>query len=196
MVVLVVLIVLILVSPYVYQQCCKDTTINPKEFNNALAVLAKAKKSQGDDHAAAAPTFAKKAASGIIIELNAADSAKLTGLRGIGPAFAMRIIRYRDRLGGFYWKEQLKEVFGLDSAAYAGLQAQVKVDPSQVKKILINKVTFEGLSHFPYLTYKQMNAIINFREQHGAYSSIDDMKNIAILDKGILSKIEPYIVFK
>jgi DNA uptake protein ComE-like DNA-binding protein len=161
-----------------------------------LAVLAKAKKSQADDHPAAAPVFAKKAAPGVVIELNSADSAKLTGLRGIGPSFAMRIVRYRDRLGGFYRKEQLEEVFGLDSATYAGLQAQVKVDPLQVKKIHINKITFEGLSHFPYLTYKQMNAIINFREQHGAYASIGDMKNIAILDESVLHKIEPYITFK
>jgi DNA uptake protein ComE-like DNA-binding protein len=196
MLVLVVLIVLILVSPYVYQQFRKDTTINPKEFNNALAVLAKAKKSQADDHTSTAPVFAKKAAPGVIIELNSADSAKLTGLPGIGSSFAMRIIRYRDRLGGFYRKEQLKEVFGLDSGTYAGLQAQVKVDPAQVKKILVNSVTFEGLSHFPYLSYKQMNAIINFREQHGPYASINDMKNIAILDESVLRKIEPYITFK
>jgi len=197
MVVLVVLIVLILVSPYIYQQFRKDTTINPKEFNNALAVLARAKKSPGDDHpSSAVPVFAKKAAPGTVIELNTADSAKLTGLPGMGPSFAMRIIRYRNRLGGFYHKEQLKEVFGLDSGTYSSLQGQVKVDPSQVKKIPVNSATFEQLSHFPYLNYKQMNAIINFREQHGSYASIDDMKNIAILDESVLHKIEPYITFK
>ena len=36
-----------------------------------------------------------------IVNLNSADSAELDGLRGIGPAFALRIIRYRDLLGGF-----------------------------------------------------------------------------------------------
>jgi DNA uptake protein ComE-like DNA-binding protein len=90
----------------------------------------------------------------------------------------------------------LKEVFGLDSSTYSGLQAQVRVDASHVKKIPVNSVTFEGLSHFPYLTYKQMNAIIQFRDQHGEYESLGDMKNIAILNEGILRKIEPYLVFK
>lgn len=196
MVVLITLIALILAAPYVYQLCRKDNTINAKEFDNALAVLDKAKKSQADDYADNAAITYKKAAPGIVIELNTADSAKLTGLHGIGPSFAMRIIRYRDRLGGFYSKEQLKEVFGLDSVTYAGLQAQVKVDPSHIKKIPVNEVSFEGLSRFPYLSYKQMNAIINFRDQHGDYASLDDMKNIAILNEGILRKIEPYIVFK
>jgi competence protein ComEA len=49
-----------------------------------------------------------------VVELNAADSAKLTTIDGIGGAFAKRIIYYRERLGGFIAKEQLKEVFGID----------------------------------------------------------------------------------
>jgi DNA uptake protein ComE-like DNA-binding protein len=40
-----------------------------------------------------------------------------------------------------------------------------------------------------------MNAIIQFGEQHGDYTSLADMKNIAILNDGILRKIEPYISF-
>lgn len=196
MVVLIILIALILAAPYAYQLFRKDTTINAKDFNAALAVLNKAKKSQGGDHPADAATFYKKAAPGVVIEINTADSATLTTLHGIGPSYAMRIIRYRERLGGFNRKEQLKEVFDLDSSTYSGLQAQVKVDASHIKKIPINSVAFEELSRFPYLSYKQMNAIIQFREQHGDYETIGDMKNIAILDDGILRKIEPYLAFK
>ena len=87
-------------------------------------------------------------------------------------------------------------MFGLDSEKYAGLQAQVKVDAVHIRKIDVNKATFDSLSRFPYLTYKQMNAIIQFREQHGEYASLDDMRNIAILNDGILRKIGPYLVFK
>ena len=196
MVVLIILIALILAAPYAYQLFRKDSTINTKDFNTALAVLDKAKKSQPGDDPATTPTLYKKAAPGTVIELNAADSATLTTLHGIGPSFARRIIGYRNRLGGFYKKEQLKEVFGLDSLTYSGLQSQVKVDASHIRKIPVNKVTFEELSHFPYLNYKQMNAIIQFREQHGDYGSISDMKNIAIMNDEILRKIEPYLVFK
>ncbi len=203
MIVLIILIALILAAPYVYQSFGKDSIINSNDFDKAVAVLDKAKKSQRNDFPEGADpqssnpaTVYKKAASGTIIELNTADSAQLTGLHGIGSSYAMRIIRYRDRLGGFYRKEQLREVFGLDSTTYAGLQAQVTVDASHIKKIPINSITFEGLSRFPYFSYKQMNAIIQFREQHGDYESISDMKNIAILNAGILSKIGPYLLFK
>lgn len=203
MVVLVILITLILAAPYVYQLFHKDTTINFKDFNAAIASLDKAKKSQAGDYSdhggtkpAKATALYKKAAPGVIIELNGADSAMLTGLPGIGPSFARRIISYRGRLGGFYRKEQLREIFGVDSEKYAGLQAQVKVDPSKIKKTHINSINFDGLSRFPYLSYKQSNAIIQFREQHGDYESIADMKNIAILNNEILRKIEPYLIFK
>src|ERR1700744_407520 len=196
MVVLLILIALILAAPYAYQLFRKDSTINAKDFNAVLAVLDKAKKSQPGDYPANSPTFYKKAAPGTVIELNTADSTTLTTLHGIGPSFARRIIGYRNRLGGFYKKEQLKEVFGLDSLTSSGLQPQVRVDAGHIKKIPVNKVTFEELNHFPYLSYKQMNAIIQFREQHGDYESINDLKNIAIMNYEILRQIEPYLVFK
>jgi len=196
MVVMVILIVLVLAAPYLFQLCRKDTTINAADFNKAIAVLNRVKKSQGDDHPAKAVPVYKKAAPGVMIELNAADSAKLTELKGIGPSFARRIINYRTRLGGFISKQQLKEVFGMDDDRYADIQARVLVDASHIQKIPINKIDFDGLKHFPYLSFKQMNAIVRFREQHGDYASLNDMRNIAILDDGILRKIGPYIDFK
>src|SRR5579863_88031 len=79
MVVLVILILLILAAPYIFQLFRKDTTINPKELDKALAVLEQAKVSPKGG------TAFKKAAPGIVIGLNTADSAKLTELNGIGP---------------------------------------------------------------------------------------------------------------
>ena len=133
---------------------------------------------------------------GVVVEINTADSAKLTRVRGIGPAFAKRIVEYRNRLGGFLNKEQLKEVYGIDADKYNQLQNQVSVNPARINKIKVNEVDFEGLRRFPYLTNKQTNAIIQYRKQHGNYQSTTDMQNIVILDADILRKIEPYIVFK
>ena len=138
----------------------------------------------------------EKAAPGEVIEVNSADSTKLTRIRGIGPAFAMRIIRYRERVGGFYNKEQLKEVFGIDEAKYTEIQGGITVDNQHISKINVNVASLNELRRFPYLSFKQANAILEYHNQHGDYASIDDMKNIAILDDGILRKIEPYLIFK
>lgn len=131
-----------------------------------------------------------------VIEINSADSARLVGVEGIGPAFAKRIIYYRERLGGFVNKEQLKEVFGIDAVKYDEIQGQVSVNPRRIRKININTITFDKLRLLPYLNYKQVNAIIEYRKQHGSYTDINDLAAIAIIDEQILRKIEPYLIYK
>ena len=130
-----------------------------------------------------------------IIELNAADSAKLETIRGIGPAFASRIVKYRKRLGGFYRKEQLKEVYGIDSAKFSQLENQISVDQSDIQRININTAAFDDLKQHPYLSYKQMNAIIQYRKQHGPYNTVNDLKKVLLLNEEILNKIKPYLIF-
>ncbi|MGZ3757811.1 MAG: helix-hairpin-helix domain-containing protein [Mucilaginibacter sp.] len=144
----------------------------------------------GNDYAS------NKLKPGEVIEINSADSAKLTRIRGVGPAFAARIIEYRNRLGGFLVKEQLKEIYGIDTVKFAQLKNEITINTAHIIKIKINDVDFEGLRRFPYLSNKQTNAIIQYRRQHGDYKSIGDMKNIVLLNEDILRKIEPYIVFK
>lgn len=133
--------------------------------------------------------------STLIVELNTADSVMLDQLRGIGPAFASRIIRFRNRLGGFYRKEQLKEVYGMDSLRYSQIENQIVVNASSVNRLNLNKATFEELRHHPYLTFKQINAIIQYRKQHGDYASADDLRKVLILNEEIIRKIEPYLSF-
>jgi len=130
-----------------------------------------------------------------LLELNSADSLSLLNVRGIGPAFASRIIRFRDRLGGFYTKEQLKEVYGLDSLKYSQIQGRFSIDAGLIQKINLNTAGFEQLKKHPYLTYKQMNAILQYRQQHGYFQSIEDLNKVAILNKEIIRKIEPYFTF-
>lgn len=132
----------------------------------------------------------------VIIALNSADTLALDRIKGIGPAFARRIIKYRERLGGFYTKEQLKEVFGLDSMKYNEIKDQVSVDNRQLTMIYINTVVFDDLMHNPYLNFKQVNAILQFRKQHGNYVNIADLKKVAILPAGTVEKLAPYISFK
>lgn len=130
-----------------------------------------------------------------IIDINLADSVQMQNIKGVGPAFASRIVRYRDRLGGFYSKNQLREVYGLDSLKFEQLSPQISLSASAIKKININKVEFDDLKRHPYLNYKQINAIIQYRKQHGNYQNINDLRKVALLNAEILRKLEPYLNF-
>ena len=131
----------------------------------------------------------------LLIALNTADTLELDKIKGIGPAFARRIVSYRDRLGGFYKKEQLLEVFGLDSLKFQEIKDQVYVDEAKVVKVNLNTAVYETLKNHPYLRSKQINAILQYRKQHGNYSNIADLKKVAILSATDVERLEPYFSF-
>ena len=131
----------------------------------------------------------------VIVALNTADTIALDAIKGVGPAFARRIFKYRERLGGFYQKEQLLEVFGLDSAKYNEIKDQIMIDKDGLRKIFINRIEFDDLKGHPYLNFKQINAIIQFRKQHGNYGNIAELKKVAILSAETVEKLAPYISF-
>ncbi|PST82314.1 hypothetical protein C7T94_16145 [Pedobacter yulinensis] len=143
------------------------------------------------------PRFnAEKVSQIIIVPLHEADSAGLTSVRGLGPAFASRIVRYRDRLGGFYSLHQLAEVYGMDSLRLQQILPQLRLDPSKIRRIPVNQVTFDQLKGHPYLRYKQVSALIAYRDQHGPYKSTADLKKVVILPPETIRKLEPYLIFE
>jgi DNA uptake protein ComE-like DNA-binding protein len=99
-------------------------------------------------------------------------------------------------LGGFYSLEQLKEVYGVDSAHFAQWLPQLTLNTAVVRKIDVNTATFEELKRHPYLSYKQINALIQYRKQHGAYASLSDLKSIPLFTDEILRKLAPYFICK
>jgi competence ComEA-like helix-hairpin-helix protein len=131
----------------------------------------------------------------LAFDVNLADTVQLVRLRGIGSKISVRILKFRDALGGFHSENQYAEIFGLDSVALSELRRYAKVT-SAVKKININAVSAEELGRHPYLRNKMINAtIINYRSQHGPFSNIDDLKKVKVMDEALIKKIGPYLSF-
>lgn len=126
------------------------------------------------------------------IDINTADSAMLTNIKGIGPAYSSRIIKYRDLLGGFIAKEQLKEVWGLTEETYQMALPQIVVS-DKIQKININKATADVLKQHPYINWKIANAIEKYRKANGNYTSLTDLNKLHLLDKATIEKISPYL---
>ena len=70
---------------------------------------------------------APDAASGGLVNLNTADSATLQTLPRVGPAFADRIIAWREANGGFRSVDDLLSVSGIGDKTFEGLAALVTV---------------------------------------------------------------------
>lgn len=101
------------------------------------------------------------------IELNTVDSATLVGLPQIGPYIAMRILQYREQLGGYVDREQLREVKGVDSTRFDIISSYMEIEAVALRTIDVNRDDFKSLLHHPYLSYEQVKRIFNQREQRG-----------------------------
>lgn len=133
---------------------------------------------------------AKKA---IRVELNTADSFDLQQLRGIGPGYARRIIRYRERLGGFIDKRQLLEVYGMDTGRYNGIAASVWISADTVKRINLNEVEFKRLLSHPYFPFEITKAIILYRTKKKKIRSVEELTGIPGMSDSLYRKMLPYI---
>jgi competence protein ComEA len=129
-------------------------------------------------------------------DLNLADTTQLMKVFGIGGKTAHRIIRYRTGIGGFLRKEQVYEIFGLDSSVVDDLfkKAYLPANP-QIQKLRINQITEEELAANPYVRKGMARIILKYRNQHGPYKSEADLLKIKILSPEVVSKIKPYLEF-
>lgn len=129
-----------------------------------------------------------------LLELNSADSLQLLEIKGIGPAFASRIIKYRNRLGGYQKVEQLKEVYGMKEEQFDLIKTQVKVNPSVIIKININSCTPEELKNHPYINnWNIANALVNYRKKHGLFKAMEEIKKCDLVNDELYLKLAPYL---
>jgi competence protein ComEA len=127
-------------------------------------------------------------------DLNLADTAALKKVYGIGEKLSLRIINYRNSLGGFINISQLREVYGLDSIV-AGriLQGYFISDAVAPNKININTASEEVLAKHPYIKYKNAKAIVAYRYQHKSFATLEELLNIKIIDQAAFEKMRPYL---
>lgn len=138
--------------------------------------------------------ISNKKAAPVAFDINSTDTTQLIRLKGIGSKLATRILKFRDGLGGFASTAQYNEIFGLDSLALSELNRWATIrTPAQ--KININTASAEDIDRHPYISKRQAEIIVRYREQHGAYKSAQELLNIKILDEKLVKKIEPYLAF-
>ena len=54
-------------------------------------------------------------------------------------------------------------------------------------------MTIETFRKHPYIDYKEAKMIVNFKNQHGDFSSVKDIQKIKPISPEIFRKIAPYL---
>jgi len=131
-----------------------------------------------------------------IIELNSATKEQLKKIRGIGEKTAERLIVYRTQLGGYSNLNQLDDVYGLDSTIKNNKTTYFIINTEVLSKIRINNITFKELLYHPYCDYNTTKKIINYREMHGDFISIEQILENNLIKAKQYRKIAPYLTLK
>ncbi len=139
--------------------------------------------------------FDKQPTEHFTISINSASVEDWKKINGIGPGFATRIVQYKEKLGGFISINQVAETYNLPDSVFQKILPFLSLDAG-VAKIDINTATFEQLNMHPYISKKQAQLIVNYRQHHGLYKDVDALNKIQAFDAGWIEKIRPYLIAK
>ncbi|MFM9074740.1 MAG: ComEA family DNA-binding protein, partial [Bacteroidota bacterium] len=129
-------------------------------------------------------------------DLNLADTADFESVSGIGKKMAARIVRYRTALGGFIRREQLYEVFGIDSLAVFSMDRFHVTATFSPAMVQVNAATWEELDAHPYLTPIQASAVLMYRFQHGRIAGEQELMKVRLMDAKTVERIRPYLDYR
>jgi DNA uptake protein ComE-like DNA-binding protein len=127
------------------------------------------------------------------LDLNTLDSTGLVKLPGIGPATAIKIIRYRERLGGYTQISQLTEIEGLPDSL---MKWFIITDTVPIRKVPVNKATLTELRRHPYLDFYQARAIVEFRNEKGMIKGPGQLSFMEEFSAQDLDRLIPYLDFR
>ncbi|MBO0331704.1 ComEA family DNA-binding protein [[Muricauda] lutisoli] len=129
-----------------------------------------------------------------IQDLNSATAEDLRSVYGIGETLSKRIVKFRDRLGGFLVSGQLYDVYGLKPEVVERtlLKFQV-IELPLVTKININKATVRELSQLIYIDKSLASNIIDYRDKNGLFVSLQELSEVDQFPTEKLDRIALYL---
>ncbi|HEY5465105.1 MAG TPA: helix-hairpin-helix domain-containing protein [Hanamia sp.] len=127
------------------------------------------------------------------IDVNLADTTQYISLPGIGSKLSKRIIAFREKLGGFYSISQVGETYFLPDSTFQKIKPYLVLNSKAIKKININSATVDEMKTHPYIRYQMANAIYQYRQQHGSFNTVEDIKKIMTVTDDFYNKTSPYL---
>lgn len=126
------------------------------------------------------------------VDVNTADTAMLRRIPGVGAKISEAIVRYREKLGGFYSVEQLREI----KMVSPELLEWMEVSSPNVQKIPVNEASFQALNSHPYISYEQTKALLQYIRLYGKVKDEQALLETGIFTKEELERLRPYIAYE
>ena len=187
-----------------YVNSSKEFQAVTKISDSLLAVISpyfkfpdwvKNKKELVDNKSYSKTAFAKKEKI-VILDINQATKEDLIKIYGIGEATSLRILKFKEGLGGFVSMDQMNDVWGLSLEVIENLNSHFKVSAQPtVNKIDINNASIKELAQFPYFNYQIAKQIVTFRSMNGDFKNKDDLTKIKGLSIDKATIIALYLKF-
>jgi DNA uptake protein ComE-like DNA-binding protein len=113
------------------------------------------------------------------VDINKATLKDFTAIEGVDEYISERIIKYRSKLQGFSFKEQLFEVWGLDEQMANKILSTFSIKNKPIiKKVNINTASFKEVLSNPYIDYELCIQIFDYKDEVAELQSISEIKNI------------------
>ena len=142
------------------------------------------------------PIYPVKFQHDTLLDLNTVDTLLLRRVPGIGRGFAYRIVHYRAQLGGFYCKEQLREIKGVNDTLYSQWASWFWVDTLRLQKLYVHKESMTQLYRHPYLDFSQAKILRALAREKGALQGMDDLLLLEEFDATDRHRLRPYLSFE
>ena len=126
------------------------------------------------------------------VDVNTADTAMLRRIPGVGAKISEAIVRYREKLGGFYSVEQLREI----KMVSPELLEWMEVSSPNVQKIPVNEASFQALNSHPYISYEQTKALLQYIRLYGKVKDEQALLETGIFTKEDVERLKPYLVYE
>lgn len=130
----------------------------------------------------------------IFIDINKASPEEWQKLKGIGPSYAKRIVKYREELGGFASLNQVAETYMLHDSVFQKIKPFLKDSPIS-KTISINIIREENLKKHPLFNWNEAKRIIAYRKEHGPFLDMQAFRKMPVFKDDFFKKVEPYLNF-